>query len=195
MADKSIGQLPEISEVSDNSLLPVESSGTAYHTTGAAWKQFVQDAVSAPVATATQAATNAGNSATAAAGSASTAEAAAAAILGMQVTSEVQAAGTTPTLSRSESGGVVTLHFGLAPGAQGPQGVQGPAGPQGDTQIINYTSNYYTASVQPGTGSIYFDVDNSGHLILTYAGDTAPDYSIDFDSASNTYGHLLWNVS
>ena len=50
MADKTIGQLPLISSISDTSLLPVEDSGTAYHTTGAGWKQFVQDAIATDVA-------------------------------------------------------------------------------------------------------------------------------------------------
>ena len=50
MADKTIGQLPELAEISDTSLLPVEESGTAYHTTGASWKSFVQNAIASLVA-------------------------------------------------------------------------------------------------------------------------------------------------
>ena len=192
MADKTIGQLPQINEVTDSTLIPVEDTGTAYHTTGADWKAFVQDAVADDVAAAEAAAVNAGNSASAASASASTAAAARDAVTGMQVTSSVLSAGATPTLSRSESGGAVTLHFGLAPGAKGDQGAQGPRGaqgvqgPQGDTG---------TAVAVETSGMYYFHVDNNsssptfGHLFLTYTGSDAPDFEI------NNNGHLIWTVS
>lgn len=71
-------------------------------------------------------------------------------------------------------------------GPQGPQGVQGPQGiqgPKGDTG---------TAVGVETQGVFYFWVDNDsesqtfGHLFLTYAGEEAPDFSI------NEQGHLIW---
>lgn len=194
MADRTIEDLPELSTVTDDSMLPVAQSGTAYHTKGASWKQFVRDAIADLVALVQSAAGQASQDATRAETAAASASADKTAIQGMGISSTVLSPGATPTLSKTESGGVWTLHFGLAPGAQGPQGNDGPAGPQGNTQINNYTSNYYTASAQPATGTIYFNVNDEGHLIMTYAGNTAPAYSIDQDPLSPTYGHLLWEV-
>lgn len=60
-------------------------------------------------------------------------------------------------------------------GPQGPQGVQGPQGPQGVAVGVETQ------------GLFYFNVDEDGHLILTYTGDDPPDFSIDEDT-----GHLIW---
>lgn len=192
MADKTIGQLPEIAEVTDQTLMPVEDSGTAYHTTGEEWKRFARAAIADDVADATGAAESAAAYAATASSAATTATSAKNAILAMQVTSDVLSPGATPTLSRSESGGVVTLAFGLAPGQQGIQGVPGPQGQQG---VQGPRGDTGTAVAVETAGMYYFNVDNDsssptfGHLFLTYSGSTAPDFEID----SN--GHLIWTVS
>lgn len=190
MADKTIGQLPEIAEVTDQTLMPVEDSGTAYHTTGAEWKRFARAAIAEDVSDAEAAAESAAADATTASNAASSATAAKNAILAMQVDSEVLTAGATPTLSRSESGGVVTLLFGLAPGAKGDQGVQGPQGLQG---VQGPKGDTGTAVAVETSGMYYFSVDNDsssptfGHLFLTYSGNDAPNFSI-------VDGHLIWTV-
>lgn len=191
MADKTIGQLPELAEISDTSLLPVEESGTAYHTTGASWKSFVQNAVAALVALVQAAAGQASQDATRAETAAASASADATAIQGMRINSTVLEAGATPTLSKTESGGVWTLNFGLAPGATGPAGSTGPAGPQG---VQGPRGDTGTAVAVETAGMYYFNVDNDsdsptfGHLFLTYSGDDAPDFSI-------VDGHLIWTVN
>ena len=190
MADKTIGQLPELGEISDSSLLPVEDSGTAYHTTGAAWKTWVQNAIASLVAIVQSAAGRADDDATRAETAAASASADAAAIQGMTISSEVLEAGSTPTLAKQESGGVWNLHFGLAPGERGPQGIQGPAGPQG---VQGPRGDTGTAVAVETSGMYFFNVDNDsssptfGHLFLTYSGDDAPDFSI-------VDGHLIWTV-
>ncbi len=40
MADKTIGALPKLADISDDALLVVEFQGTAYHITGAQWKAY-----------------------------------------------------------------------------------------------------------------------------------------------------------
>lgn len=64
-----------------------------------------------------------------------------------------------------------------ATGVRGPQGVQGPQGPQGINGVAVAAEGQYS-----------FNVDQNGHLILSYLGDSAPDFYID----SN--GHLMCNV-
>lgn len=190
MADKTIGQLPEIGAVTDSTLLPVEDSGTAYHTTGSEWKRFVRAAVADDTEAAEAAAQSAAADAASASSSAATATAAKNAVLAMQVDSEVLSAGAVPTLSRSEAGGVVTLLFGLAPGAKGDQGVQGPQGLQG---VQGPKGDTGTAVAVETSGMYYFNVDNDsssptfGHLFLTYSGSDAPNFSI-------VDGHLIWTV-
>ena len=178
--------------VTDQTLMPVEDSGTAYHTTGSEWKRFVQAAVADDVEAAETAAQSAAADAASASSSAATATSAKNAILGMNVRSEVLSAGATPTLTRSESGGVVTLLFGLAPGAKGDQGVQGPQGLQG---VQGPKGDTGTAVAVETNGMYYFNVDNDstsptfGHLFLTYSGAETPAFEIDAN------GHLIWTVS
>ena len=205
MADKTIGELPSIANVTDASLIPVEQSGVAGKMTGAQFKawgaaaaQPSADAAAQSAQAAAQSATNAGNSATSAAGSATSAgnsaTAAAAsrqAIENLGVASNTLDPGSAATVSKTVSQGVVTLTFGLprgatgsqgATGAQGPQGVQGPKGDTG------------TAVAVETQGMYYFNVDNDsssptfGHLFLTYTGQEAPSFSI------NQQGHLVWTV-
>lgn len=194
MADKTIGQLPELDEISDTSLLPVEDSGTAYHTTGASWKSFVQNAIASLVALVQSAANRADDDATRAETAAASALADKTAIQGMGITSTVLEAGATPTLSKTESGGVWTLNFGLAPGATGSQGIQGPAGPQG-VQGPAGPAGGNAATIEAASGIFSFAVNPQGHLIMTYAGsETNPNaWYIDADTDSPTYGHLFYD--
>lgn len=194
MADKTIGQLDELVEISDTSLLPVEESGTAYHTTGAAWKLFVQNAIASLVALVQSAANRADDDATRAENAAASALADKTAIQGMGITSTVLEAGATPTLTKTESGGVWTLAFGLAPGATGSQGIQGPAGPQG-VQGPAGPAGGNVASVEAATGIFSFAVNPQGHLIMTYSGgETNPEaWYVDHDTDSPTYGHLFYD--
>lgn len=205
MADKTIGELPAIQNLSDSAMLPVEQNGAAGRISGAQWKQYATDTVADYVDTAVQAAetasdaattaTNkagdASDSATAANNSASTATAAKQAILDMTVAAETVAAGNPATVTKTESGGVVLLTFGLPVGATGAQGVQGPQGPQG---VQGPKGDTGTAVAVPTEGMYYFSVDNNsesanfGHLFLTYMGETAPNFSI------NNEGHLIWTV-
>lgn len=62
-------------------------------------------------------------------------------------------------------------------GPQGPQGVQGPEGPRG-----------LNGAAVEAQGVFAFNVDEAGHLILHYTGETAPDFEIDGD------GHLIFNI-
>lgn len=194
MADKTIGQLPELGEISDTSLLPVEQSGTAYHTTGAAWKTWVQNAIASLVALVEAAAGQASQDATRAETAAASADADATAIQRMNVASTVLSPGATPTLSKTESGGVWTLNFGLAPGEKGdkgddgPRGLDGPVGPQG-------LPGGSAATIEAASGIFAFAVNPQGHLIMTYAGaETNPNaWYIDFDTDSPTYGHLFYD--
>lgn len=194
MADRTIGQLPELGEISDTSLLPVEDSGTAYHTTGAAWKTWVRDAIASLVALVQSAANRADDDATRAETAAASALADATAIQGMGISSTVLSPGATPTLSKTESGGVWTLNFGLAPGAVGPQGVAGQTGLQG-VQGIQGPPGGNAASIEAASGLFYFSISPQGHLLMTYSGsETNPEaWYVDTDTTSPTYGHLFYD--
>lgn len=83
-------------------------------------------------------------------------------------------------------------------GARGPQGIQGPAGPQGiqgsqgpagpvGPQGPQGERGINGVAVE-AIGFYAFNVDDNGHLILSYTGDQAPDFFID----SN--GHLVLNL-
>ena len=141
--------------------------------------------------TATNKAADASAYATSAGNSASTATAAKQAILDMTVAATPVAAGNPATVTKPDSGGVVTLTFGLPTGATGSQGIQGPAGPQG---VQGPRGDTGTAVAVETTGMYYFNVDNDsespyfGHLFLTYTGDDAPNFTI------NESGHLIWTV-
>lgn len=206
MADKTIGELPSIANVTDASLIPVEQSGVAGKMTGAQFKawgaaaaqpsadaaaQSAQAAASS-AASAAGSATSAGNSATSAGNSATAAAASRQAIENLGVASNTLDPGSAATVGKTVSQqGIVTLTFGIprgetgaqgATGARGPQGVQGPKGDTG------------TAVAVETQGMYYFNVDNDsssptfGHLFLTYSGEEAPSFSI------NQQGHLIWTV-
>lgn len=198
MADKAIGDLPELSQISDSSMLPVQDGGTAYHTKGSTWKQFVRAAVADDVSDAEDAADSAQNSASIATNKAAEAAASQAAIQNLEVSGTQLAAGLQPTVSKSVVGGVARFTFGIPAGPQGPQGEQGPAGEQG---LRGPKGDTGTAVVVPVSGLVYFSVDNDsssatyGHLIMTYSGDeTSSDaWYVDRVEGSPTYGHLLYN--
>ena len=193
MDDKiTIGQLPEIPAVDDVTLIPCEDTGTAYKTTGAQWRQFVNDAVADSVADASRYAGEADIAADRAENAASRASAAEDAVTNLQINSHVLSAGATPTLSKATSAqGYTILTFGLAPGAVGPQGATGPQGAQG---VQGPKGDTGTAVAVETSGMFYFSVDNNsasstfGHLFLTYSGNDAPNMSI-------VDGHLIWTVS
>ena len=210
MADKTIGQLPNLGVISDASMLPVEEAGTAYHTTGEVWKNYVGDAAQAAIAgdladaqasaeqaysykvDAEIASSNAAAAADSASNSANSAVAAKTAIDNLQVTSSTLAAGSDATVTKSTSGGVTTFVFGIPRGDTGAQGSQGPRGPQG---VQGPKGDTGTAVAVETTGMYYFHVDNNsasptyGHLFLTYTGEDEPNFSI------NENGHLIWTVS
>jgi hypothetical protein len=209
VADKTIGELPAISTLSDAAMLPVEQNGAAGRIFGSQWKQYAVDTVSSYVTTASNAAQTATNAATtatgkaddaeasalSASGSASTAVAAKDAIVNMTVSASTVAAGNPATVTKTEIGGIVNLAFGLPTGATGSQGIQGPAGPQG---VQGPRGDTGTAVAVETSGAYYFHVDNDsesqtyGHLFLTYSGDTAPDFSIP--TSGEYAGHLIWTV-
>lgn len=212
MADKTIGELPSIANVTDSSLIPVEQSGVAGKMTGAQFKawgataaQPAADAAAQSASQASQYATNAANSAAAASGSATTAStkateagnsatAAAAsrqAIENLGVASNTLDPGSAATVGKTVSQGVVTLTFGIPRGATGSQGATGARGPQG---VQGPKGDTGTAVAVETQGMYYFNVDNNsssptfGHLFLTYSGTEAPSFSI------NQQGHLIWTV-
>lgn len=205
MADKTIGELPAISNVTDGTLIPVEQSGVAARMNGAQFKAW-GEAAAQPYATqaaqsasqASQSATNAGNSATAAAGSATSAgnsavaaEASRQAIENMGAEVTTLDPGSQATVTKRTSQGVTTLVFGIPQGATGSQGERGPAGPQG---VQGPRGDTGTAVAVETQGMYYFSIDNNsssptfGHLFLTYTGSEAPNFSI------NEQGHLVWTV-
>lgn len=192
MADKTIGQLPAASQVTSDSLIPVEQAGVAQRMTGAQFQAWAEAGAAVKANQAQAYASAAELSKEAAEDAADTAEAVATEINSLQVSSTTLAAGSEATVSKSISGGVVTFAFGIPRGATGPQGVAGPRGPQGERGERGDTG---TAVAVETTGMYYFHVDfdigspTFGHLFLTYTGDTAPAFSI------NDYGHLIWTVS
>lgn len=66
------------------------------------------------------------------------------------------------------------------PGATGPEGKQGKVGPVGPPGPAGRDAAVVTAD-----GQYAFQVNSEGHLILTYPGGSAPDFSI------NGAGHLI----
>ena len=202
MADKTTGELPAVKvgdlplapDVYDDSLIPVELQGSAMHITGAQWKAYAKAAVRTEVTEAQAAKNAAAQSAVAAeksnqnaqgqayqaAQSAVQAETSRRAIEDMEVHANTLQAGSAASVTKSVQDGVVHLTYGIpqgtqgAVGPQGAQGVEGPPGPQGINGVA-VTAN----------GQYAFNVDERGHLILSYTGDTAPDFRI------NENGHLI----
>lgn len=160
MADKSIGSLPPITDLDDASLLVVEQQGAAGKLTGAQFKEFakvgveqyVEDAQSAAQEAlaasqqALEAVSQIGTSVDEAQTAATEAEAAQQAIENMTVSSETLTAGSSATVTKTTTAGVVNLLFGL------PTGESGPTGPAGSSiQSITRTSG----TGAPGTTDTY----------------------------------------
>lgn len=103
------------------------------------------------------------------------------AIYDMSVVARTLSPGSDATVTKSvDASGAVTLTYGIPQGAKGdtgPQGVQGLQGERGVNGVAVATE-----------GAFAFNVDEDGHLILYYTGDTAPDFEIDDD------GHLILNI-
>lgn len=202
MADSTIGELPVAEYLDDDSLLVVEQQGDARSIKGRLIRQFATVAVEGAVETAQTAAQAAGQAADEAEGDAQSAasdaltaqtakqEAIAArqAVENMGVQAVTLDPGNPASVQKTvNDDGTVTLTYGIpkgetgqqgAQGPQGPQGIQGPEGPQGISGVAVAADGQYA-----------FNVDENGHLILSYTGDTAPDFEIGED------GHLYLNIT
>lgn len=201
----SIGDLPGIANLYDDTLIPVEQQGEAHKMTGAQWKNYAKAAAQQDVDRAVQAADDASASAQEAAGCASQAgqhaqaagtaksgaelardqaREARQAIEDMTVSAGSLPAGSEATVVKTAAGGAVNLRFGIPRGEQGaigPQGADGIQGPPGRDGI--------NGVAVPEAGQYAFNVDERGHLILSYTGSDAPDFSIGED------GHLYLNIA
>ena len=139
MADATIGSLPALSELNDDSLLVAEQNGSAQKLSGAQVKSFARAAAASEAAKAAQAASDA-NSAKSAAQSAQTAaenakksastaatsaESARDAILNMIVSAITLEHGKPATVSKSVVDEVFKLTFGLPRGEKGDAGSPG----------------------------------------------------------------------
>ncbi len=203
--EASIGSLPGIGNLYDDTLIPVEQQGEAHKMTGAQWKAYAKDAAQQDVDRAVQAAEDASASVREAAGYAGQAgqhaEAAGAAKSGaelardeagaarqaiedMSVSAGSLPAGSEATVVKTAAGGSVNLRFGIPrgeqgkPGPPGADGIQGPPGKDGINGVA-----------VPEAGQYAFNVDERGHLMLSYTGSEAPDFEIRED------GHLYLNIS
>nr|DAG01717.1 MAG TPA: hypothetical protein [Siphoviridae sp. ctSMg55] len=139
MADATIGSLPALSELDDNSLLVAEQSGSAHKLSGAQIKAFAVAAAEAEAAKAAQSAADAAAAQTAAQSaqtvaenakeSASTSATSAAsardAILNMIVSAITLEHGKPATVSKSVVDDVFKLTFGLPRGEKGEAGSPG----------------------------------------------------------------------
>lgn len=197
MADKTIGSLPVASQLDDDSLLVVEQQSQARSIKGELVKQFAQSAVASSVEAAqlaaqqaqlaqqeAEAAQDAAEDAKTGAESAQeAAETARDAIEDMTVSAETLPSGSDATAKKTAVGGSFHIAFGIpkgeqgVAGPQGQQGIQGPPGPQGISGVAVAADGQYA-----------FNVDENGHLILSYTGNTAPDFEIGED------GHLYFTI-
>ena len=127
--------------------------------------------------------------AAAAANYAAAAERSRAAITDMSVSAEALPTGLASVKKSQDPDGTYHLHFGLPKGETGSVGLRGPAGPQGveGPQGVPGRRGINGVAVA-ASGTYAFNVNEDGHLILNYTGDTAPDFSINED------GHLILNL-
>lgn len=139
MADATIGSLPALSALDDNSLLVAEQNGSAQKLSGAQVKSFAREAAASEAAKAAQAASDANSAKSAAQSaqteaenakkSASTAATSAAsardAILNMIVSAITLEHGKPATVSKSVVDEVFNLTFGLPRGEKGEAGSPG----------------------------------------------------------------------
>ena len=127
--------------------------------------------------------------AAAAANYAAAAERSRAAITDMSVSADALPTGLASVQKSQDPDGTYHLHFGLPKGETGSVGLRGPAGPQGveGPQGVPGPRGINGVAVA-ASGTYAFNVNEDGHLILNYTGDTAPDFSI------NEEGHLILNL-
>lgn len=184
MADKPIGNLPQAPQVEDESLLAVEQRGTAMKMTGEQFRQFAEKSAKEQADAAAKSAASAAESEESAGESAEKAEVARRSIEDMTVSADTLPPGSEATVVKSPMNGSFHLRFGIPQGPQGevgPQGAQGEVGPQGPRGI-----NGVAVSVE---GTYAFNVNENGHLICSYTGNAAPDFSI------HENGHLYLNIT
>lgn len=82
----------------------------------------------------------------------------------------------TPSVSVTSSGENTSKNFAFA--FKNLKGERGARGPQGMSGVAMAAKGFYA-----------FNVNAAGHLILSYTGDTAPDFSINAD------GHLYLHIT
>lgn len=189
--EAAIGDLPSIAGLYDDTLLPVEQQGEARKMTGGQWKQYARAAVKpfsdGAAQSAQAAAESAGKAQTARSGAEIArdgARDARKAIEDMTVSAVTLPPGSAATATKTAVGGSFNMLFGIPRGAQGATGAQGAQGIQGlpGRDGINGVA-------VPEAGQYAFNVNEAGHLILVYTGDTAPDFFIRED------GHLCLNIA
>lgn len=181
MADKSIGDLPAVSSLNNDSLIPVEQQGVASKLTGKLFADFARESVSYQVESAKESAVSASAAvrdataqASAAKESREQAEMARNAIENMTVNAETLEPGSPATAVKTSTNTHFDIRFGIPmgrqgeTGPQGPQGAQGPAGPPGPSG----------AAVEATEGAYVFAVEGVD-LYLYYTGDSVPDFGID----------------
>ena len=172
--EASIGTLPGIGNLYDDTLIPVEQQGEAHKMTGAQWKAYAKDAAQQAAGYAGQAGEHARAAGTAKSGAElarDEARAAQQAIEDMSVSAGSLPAGSEATVVKTAAGGAVNLRFGIPRGEQGeigPQGAVGVQGPPGRDGI--------NGVAVPEAGQYAFNVDERGHLMLSYTGSEAPDF-------------------
>lgn len=180
--EATIGSLPGIVDLYDDTLLPVEQQGEARHMTGAQWKKYAQAGVSKYVEAAKKAANDAqqavatvGTAVQDAAASAKDAETAREgaqkaqeAIENMEVSADTLTAGQPASVTKTTVDGIVHLLFGLP---KGPKGIKGDTG--SSIQSIERTAgtgaagtvDTYTITMTDGTThdfQVYNGADGKG---------------------------------
>ena len=193
MADKSINELTEASELYDTGLTVVYQNNTTQSISGLALKTYAQNAVvnyaQTAAAIAIQDATDAATTATNAKNDAvdakndavsakNSAQAAQAAIEDMTVSSSTLSPGADATVTKTSSGGIVNLAFGL------------PSGATGVITSISRTSG----TGAPGTTDTYTIYTNYGgtYTFQVYNGEdgtgTGDMKKADYDPNNTVYG-------
>lgn len=152
MPDSSIGTLPQVPTLGDDSLMVVEQQGQAMHMTGAQLKDYAKQGVEMEFQDYLDEAQEAAESATGAVQ----------AVTDMTVEAHQS---DVATVQKSMKNGVNHLDFGLprgAAGPQGPAGETGPRGPKGDPGSGLQVKGYYdtlealeAAQTSPEAGDAY----------------------------------------
>ena len=142
MPDSTIGELPQVGSLDDDSLMVVEQQGSAMKMTGRQFKDFGRQSVIDEVQGLVDEAKAAANSITNMTVEAHTAE--------------------TPTVEKTMKNNVVNLDFGLPQGPAGPQGKQGERGPRGEPGKGLTVLGYYASETalrdavsSPSVGDAY----------------------------------------